>query len=538
MGVAVITGSSGLIGSEAALHFGSARARRRRHRQRHAQHVLRPRGLDRVERRAPRAIARREATPTTTSTSATATRSSRSSRGSARAIELVIHAAAQPSHDWAAREPFTDFDINAVGTLNLLEATRLHAPEADVHLHLDEQGLRRPPELAAARRARDALGDRPRATRTATASARTCRSTQSLHSLFGASKVAADVLVQEYGRYFGMRTACFRGGTLTGPHHSAAELHGFLAYVMRCVMTGTPYTVFGYKGKQVRDAIHSHDLIRAFDEFFRAPRVAEVYNIGGGRFSNCSVLEAIDAREEIAGDELDWTYADDEPRRRPHLVDRRQRPVPVALSRTGGWSTTFAASSRRSSDANAERWRPGVVSSLRARPPPAPSASSRLSRPPAAWRRLTDRKARTGRSPRARVARQVPSRVGPGTRSRGSPRRSRRPGARGSRRGARPARPAARLAPAPRRLHLVSRLALRGGGGDDRAPGGEVGRQLRGQRHVGHGGPLVDKRTSAASGSPPIARHLQLDEVDVGESARVRLPLKAGAVVAVPTSAI
>ena len=132
----------------------------------------------------------------------------------------------------------------------------------------------------------------------------------SLHSVFGASKVAADVLVQEYGRYFGLRTACFRGGTLTGPNHSAAELHGFLAYVMRCVMTGTPYTVFGYKGKQVRDAIHSHDLIRAFDAFFRAPRVAEVYNIGGGRFSNASVLEAIELAQEIAGEELDWPYED------------------------------------------------------------------------------------------------------------------------------------------------------------------------------------------------------------------------------------
>ena len=134
---------------------------------------------------------------------------------------------------------------------------------------------------------------------------------QCLHSLFGASKVAADVLVQEYGRYFGMRTACFRGGTLTGPHHSAAELHGFLAYVMRCAMTGTPYTVYGYKGKQVRDAIHSLDLIRAFDAFFGEPRVAEVYNIGGGRSSNASVLEAIALSEEIAGETLDWTYRDE-----------------------------------------------------------------------------------------------------------------------------------------------------------------------------------------------------------------------------------
>src|SRR5439155_19927988 len=125
----------------------------------------------------------------------------------------------------------------------------------------------------------------------------------SLHSLFGVSKLAADVMVQEYGRYFGLATACFRGGTLTGPLHSATQLHGFLAYVMRCAMTGTPYTVFGYHGKQVRDAIHSNDLIRAFHEFFKAPRVAEVYNIGGGRASNCSVVEAIRLCQEIAGKE-------------------------------------------------------------------------------------------------------------------------------------------------------------------------------------------------------------------------------------------
>jgi CDP-paratose 2-epimerase len=133
---------------------------------------------------------------------------------------------------------------------------------------------------------------------------------QCLHSLFGASKVAADILVQEYGRYFGMYTACFRGGCLTGPNHAGAQLHGFLAYLMRCVMTGTHYTVFGYKGKQVRDNIHSADLIRAFDAFFRRPRVAEVYNIGGGRESNCSLLEAINLCEEISGRPLKWSYSE------------------------------------------------------------------------------------------------------------------------------------------------------------------------------------------------------------------------------------
>ena len=226
-----------------------------------------------------------------------------------RSVELVIHAAAQPSHDWAAREPFVDFDINAVGTANLLEAVRLHSDEATFIFTSTNK----------------VYGDRPNSlplveheTRWEIEPGHTywngIREDMSidacLHSIFGASKVAADVLVQEYGRYFGLRTACFRGGTLTGPRHSAAELHGFLAYVMKCVMTGTHYTIYGYKGKQVRDAIHSLDLISAFHAFFRAPRVGEVYNIGGGRFSNASVVEAIDLAQEIEGEELDWTYED------------------------------------------------------------------------------------------------------------------------------------------------------------------------------------------------------------------------------------
>jgi CDP-paratose 2-epimerase len=224
-------------------------------------------------------------------------------------IALVIHAAAQPSHDWAARDPFTDFDINAGATLNLLEATRRHAPSAvfifcstnkvygDRPNGLPLRELERRYEIDPTHPYAGGIGEDMSVDR--------C-----LHSLFGASKLAADVLVQEYGRYFEMRTACFRGGTLTGPGHSATELHGFLAYIMRCIMTGTPYTVHGYKGKQVRDAIHSSDLIRAFHRFFEEPRVAEVYNIGGGRFSNCSVLEAIDLAEETAGRRLEWSYAD------------------------------------------------------------------------------------------------------------------------------------------------------------------------------------------------------------------------------------
>jgi CDP-paratose 2-epimerase len=304
--VAVITGSSGLIGAEASAHFGGLgldivgvdndmrsvffgpeastawnRSRLERALGAHYSHC----DLDIRDREAILEIFARHG----------------------RAIELVIHTAAQPSHDWAAREPFTDFDINAVGTLNLLEATRLHAPEATfIFTSTNKVYGDRPNSLPLVElETRWELGPG----HTYAAGIREDMSIdRTLHSLFGASKVAADVLVQEYGRYFEMRTACFRGGTLTGPHHSAAELHGFLAYVMQCVMTRKPYTVYGYKGKQVRDAIHSQDLIRAFDEFFRAPRIAEVYNIGGGRFSNASVLEAIRTSEEIAGDELTWSY--------------------------------------------------------------------------------------------------------------------------------------------------------------------------------------------------------------------------------------
>jgi len=226
-----------------------------------------------------------------------------------RAIDLVIHAAAQPSHDWAAQHPLVDFDTNALGTANLLEAIRGHAPEA-VFIFTSTNKVygdnpNRLPFVELATRWELELGNAYANGISEDMSIDYC-----LHSVFGASKVAADVLVQEYGRYFGLHTACFRGGTLTGPHHSAAELHGFLAYVMRCTMTGTAYTVNGYKGKQVRDAIHSADLVHAFEAFFRAPRVGEVYNIGGGRFSNISVLEAISLSEELTGEEVSWSYSD------------------------------------------------------------------------------------------------------------------------------------------------------------------------------------------------------------------------------------
>ena len=226
-----------------------------------------------------------------------------------RNIAVVVHTAAQPSHDWAAREPLTDFGINAVGTLNMLEATRRHCPEAPFiftstnkvygdtpnRLPLEEHEARW--EIAADHTYADGIREDMSIDHT-------------LHSIFGVSKAAADLMVQEYGRYFDMPTVCFRGGTLTGPAHAATELHGFLGYVMRCTMTNTPYTVFGYGGKQVRDAIHCDDVASAFEAFFRAPRVAEVYNLGGGRHANCSVREAIALSQDIAGRELTWSYDD------------------------------------------------------------------------------------------------------------------------------------------------------------------------------------------------------------------------------------
>lgn len=224
-------------------------------------------------------------------------------------IKLIIHTAAQPSHDWAAKEPFTDFSINANGTLNLLEMTRRHCPKAvfvftstnkvygDLpnYLPLNETETRW--EIDEKHAFSPGIDE-------------TMSIDCSKHSLFGASKVAADILVQEYGRYFDIKSACFRGGCLTGPQHSGAQLHGFLAYLMKCCVTGDVYTIFGYKGKQVRDNIHCYDLVNAFYHFYQDPRCAEVYNIGGGRENNCSVLEAIKACEEIAGKKLQWEYSE------------------------------------------------------------------------------------------------------------------------------------------------------------------------------------------------------------------------------------
>src|SRR6266498_659787 len=266
MSVAVVTGSGGLVGSEAATYFAGL-------------------GLDVVG-------------------------IDNDMRGRLFGPEAsTAWSATLLQKDLGSRYRHHDIDINAGGTLNILEATRRHAPGATFIFTSTNK----------------VYGDRPNALPLTELESRyeidpdhtysggireDMPIDDCLHSLFGASKVAADVMVQEYGRYYGIRTACFRGGTLTGPLHSATQLHGFLAYVMRCVMTGTPYTLFGYKGKQVRDAIHSRDLVRAFHAFFDRPRVAEVYNIGGGRFSNCSVLEAIELCQGIAGRRLNWSYVD------------------------------------------------------------------------------------------------------------------------------------------------------------------------------------------------------------------------------------
>jgi len=225
-------------------------------------------------------------------------------------LQLVVHTAAQPSHDWAAREPFTDFSINAGGTLNVLECLRQEAPGAVLIFTSTNK----------------VYGDTPNRLPLVEKDRRwevdqkhpffkhgideTMSIDQSKHSVFGVNKAAADLLVQEYGVNFGLKTACFRGGCLTGPAHSAAELHGFLAYLVKCAVTGRPYTIYGYKGKQVRDNIHSSDLVSAFWHYFNNPRPGAVYNMGGSRHSNCSVLEAADMVAELSGRKLNYTISD------------------------------------------------------------------------------------------------------------------------------------------------------------------------------------------------------------------------------------
>jgi CDP-paratose 2-epimerase len=305
--VAIVTGSGGLIGSESVAHFvaagfdvvGLENDMRSRFFGPEASTAATTR---RLERRLPEFrsldLDIRDAEGVD---QVFATHGSRTS--------LVIHTAAQPSHDWAASDPHTDFGINAVGTLNLLEAARRHAPDASfVFTSTNKVYGDRPNDLPLEEL--DTRLELPAGHRYHGGIDTSMSIDRSMHSLFGVSKAAADLMVQEYGRYFDMPTVCFRGGCLTGPNHAGTMLHGFLSYLMRCTITGEPYTVFGYGAKQVRDNIHSADLVAAFDAFHAAPRAGAAYNIGGGRHSNCSMLEAIEACQRIAGRELDWSLVE------------------------------------------------------------------------------------------------------------------------------------------------------------------------------------------------------------------------------------
>jgi len=223
-------------------------------------------------------------------------------------FDAVIHCAAQPSHDRAADIALMDFDVNAVGTVNLLEATRQNFPESPfIHVSTNKVYGDSPNELPMVElETRWEYADE----KDYNGITEECRIDRTLHSLFGASKTAGDVMAQEYGRYFNMPVGIFRGGCLTGPSHSGVELHGFLSYLVKQIVTGGPYTIFGYKGKQVRDQIHSFDVVRAFEEFIKAPRPGEVYNLGGGRGNSASMMECITMVEEMTGKKLNSTYSD------------------------------------------------------------------------------------------------------------------------------------------------------------------------------------------------------------------------------------
>jgi CDP-paratose 2-epimerase len=232
-------------------------------------------------------------------------------------IHAIIHCAAQPSHDWAARNPILDFEVNALGTLNLLELTRVHCPESRfIFMSTNKVYGDRPNEF-------EYVEDSTRWNPAAASPwglgfSEELSIDSSTHSIFGVSKASADLMTQEYGRYFGLNTAVFRGGCLTGPDHAGVELHGFLSYLIKCVVGSRPYVVFGHKAKQVRDNIHTDDLVEAFWEFILKPGQGAVYNMGGGVSANVSMLEAISIAQEISGKELKWTV-DESPRKGDHI---------------------------------------------------------------------------------------------------------------------------------------------------------------------------------------------------------------------------
>jgi CDP-paratose 2-epimerase len=225
-------------------------------------------------------------------------------------VKLIVHTAAQPSHDWAAKEPFTDFTVNAQGTLIMLEMTRRYSENAVFIFTSTNKVYGDTPNSLPLIELETRWEIDPKHPYYKNGIDEGMSIDQSKHSLFGVSKASADLLVQEYGKYFHMKTACFRGGCLTGPNHSGTQLHGFLSYLMKCAITGTPYIIFGYKGKQVRDNIHSYDLVNMFWHFYQNPRYGEVYNAGGSRHSNCSIIEAIKMSEEITGKKMNYSYTE------------------------------------------------------------------------------------------------------------------------------------------------------------------------------------------------------------------------------------
>jgi len=308
----LVTGSSGLIGSEAVEHFD-----------RQGHEVV---GVDNNMRRvffgpAGDTLWNLERLKAATKRFTHATLDIRDHAGieelfRTHRFDLIVHCAAQPSHDKAREIPLLDFDVNAVGTTTLLEAFRQHAPEAVfVFLSTNKVYGDAPNEIPL--KELDTRYDYAQ-TEDFDGIEENCRIDRTLHSLFGASKASADLMAQEYGRYFNLKVGIFRGGCLTGPSHSGVELHGFLSYLVKVALTGGTYSVFGYKGKQVRDNIHSHDVVRAIEEFAADPKFGEVYNLGGGRENSISMLEAITRIEQLTGNKLDWRYVD-EARKGDHI---------------------------------------------------------------------------------------------------------------------------------------------------------------------------------------------------------------------------
>ena len=308
----LITGSSGLIGSEAVAHF--------------AAQGLEVIGVDNNMRREFFGMAgdtlwnlerlKRETKRFTHYDIDIRDRAALDRLFESKRFDLIVHCAAQPSHDKARDIPLVDFEVNALGTINLLEATRRFCPEAAfIFMSTNKVYGDAPNEIPLKETEKRFDYARPEDFEGID---ELCRIDQTLHSLFGASKAAADLVAQEYGRYFNMKVGIFRGGCLTGPSHSGVELHGFLSYLVKVIVTGAQYSVFGYKGKQVRDNIHSHDVVRAIEEFAASPRAGEVYNLGGGRDNSVSMLEAIEMIEHMAGRKLNWRYVD-EARKGDHI---------------------------------------------------------------------------------------------------------------------------------------------------------------------------------------------------------------------------